>query len=322
MNFTQLTGRADRLIRHHAMIRIPDEGAWFTLQHVSSERIPNEALPARYAGAGTRPLGNAILALVTREDFSALHRLRADETWHFHEGAPAELLLLYPDGHDELVIFGSDSLAGQRPQVTVPAGVWMGARPLGGEGDAYSFFGCTLAPGFDYGDYEPGWRDELTATYPARAGLIDALTRSEFSVRPAGLANSSAGVAPVPPISRVVAPGEVAATEIAPSVTFRELAGRAAAIRTEAVSVTPFRLAPGASTGASRYFGAEEFFFILAGTGVATLGGAAFPVSPGALVYIARGDPHELQADTQGPLEFIAIIAPAFNPAHYMPTFA
>ncbi|MCU0793759.1 MAG: cupin domain-containing protein [Opitutaceae bacterium] len=317
-------GRAGRLIRHHGMTLIPDEGAWFALRHVSAERIAAEALPARFAGGGSRPLGNAIYALITETDFSALHRLRADETWHFYEGAPAELLLLHPDGRDELLIFGPDSLAGQHPQITVPAGVWMGARPLTDKsngGESYSFFGCTLAPGFDYGDYEPGYRDELAARYPARAALIAALTREPFATRPAGASptTSPAATPPAPLCSRVITPGEVAALALPGGVSLRELAGRTSAARTESLSVARFRLEAGAGTGSSRYLGADEFFYILAGTGTATLGESRHAVGPGALVVIARGEPHAIVADAAGPLEFLAVIAPAFNPAHYAP---
>jgi len=58
------------------------------------------------------------------------------------------LLLLHPDGRDQLVILGGDVLAGQHPQFTVPAGVWMGARPVKATAEAYGFFGTTMAPGF------------------------------------------------------------------------------------------------------------------------------------------------------------------------------
>lgn len=175
------------------MQRVPHEGAWFVPTYLSGERIDLAALPSRWAAgvrrgadapdrpteepATERPLTSAILALITRRDFSALHRLRADELWHFHEGDVAELLILHPDGRDELVNFGPDTLAGQRAQVIVPAGAWMGARPARATAEAYSFFGCTIAPAFAYGDYEPGPRVALRAAYPARAALIEELTR-------------------------------------------------------------------------------------------------------------------------------------------------
>lgn len=170
-------GPAGRLIEYHGMTLIPEEGAWFALSHVSADRVEEPALPARYAGKGSRPLGSAIHALVTRRDFSAMHRLLSDETWHFYGGDTVELLLLHPGGRSEVVRLGPDTPSGDRAQFTVPAGVWMGARPERETEDAYSFFGCTLAPGFDAADYEPGRRGELIAGWPEQAGLIAALTR-------------------------------------------------------------------------------------------------------------------------------------------------
>ena len=309
---------AGRLIARHGMALIPDEGAWFSLNYVSPDRLENPALPARYAGTGPRPAGSAIYSLVTRTDFSALHRLRTDETWHFHAGDPAELLLLHPDGRSEVVAFGPDSLGDQRPQVTVPAGVWMGARPLRDHPEAYTFFGCTLAPGFDYGDYEPGYRDELQAAYPAQTPLIAALTRPPFHHRPAAAAPSA------PTLRRDVAgrvfeSDEIAALALAPGVEVRELIGRLAPARSDALSCARFRLAAGASTGSSRYLGGDEYFFILSGTGRMTLSAGVSTVGPGAVVVIPRGEPHALLADPSGPLEFLTLLAPAFNPSHLSP---
>ncbi len=185
-------GMAARLIAYYRMALIPDEGAWFVLNHVSPDLIPAAALPARYAGTGPRPAGSAIYALITRTDFSALHRLRTDETWHFYGGDAAELLLLRPDGRAEVIHFGPDILAGQHAQVTVPAGTWMGARPVRDSAEAYSFFGCTLAPGFDQRDFEAGWRDELAAAYPAQAERIAELTRPAFASRPPAVPGGNA----------------------------------------------------------------------------------------------------------------------------------
>ena len=98
-----------------------------------------------------------------------------------------------------------------------------------------------------------------------------------------------------------------------------ELFGRAGVTRTEAVSLARFRLAAGASTGSSRYLGCDEFFVVLSGTGVATLSEVETPVRAGSVVAIARGEPHALRADAGGPLEFLAVLAPAFDPARYEP---
>jgi predicted cupin superfamily sugar epimerase len=176
-------GPAKKLIEHFKMKKIPVEGAWFHVTYGSKDTIPAAALPARYGSP--RVAGTAIYALATREDFSAMHRLKTDEVWHFYLGDPLELLLLHPDGRGEVVVIGPDVFAGQHPQYTVPAGVWMGGRPVKATPEAYTFFGCTLAPGFDYGDFEIGYREELQAQFPAFSDLIAGWTRDEHVRRPA-----------------------------------------------------------------------------------------------------------------------------------------
>lgn len=309
------TGTAGRLVEHYKMERIPHEGAWFALRWVSAARGTGGASEAR-------PASSAIVALVTREHFSAMHRLRTDEMWHFYGGSAAELLLLYANGRAEVIRFGGDVFAGEQPQVAVPAGTWMGARPIAEDAEAYSFFGCSLAPGFDYGDYEAGFREELQAGWPAEAALIAALTRADPVRRPAGERAVTAR-APAPLLAGVVSgvfgPDDAAEFSPAGGVRVRELAGRTGVARTDAVSLARFRLEAGATTGSSRYFGCDEFFVVLSGTGVATLAGAEAPVRAGSVVAIARGEAHALRADASGPLEFLTVLAPAFNPSHYMP---
>ncbi|AYL36917.1 MULTISPECIES: cupin domain-containing protein [Streptomyces] len=155
----------DDLVAHYGLEPIPREGGRFR-QTWSG--------PARPDG---RPEGTAIVALLTDApgDFSALHRLPADEIWHFYLGDPLRLLLLAPDGTAREPVLGPDVLGGQHLQLTVPAGTWMGARVAAG--GAWSFFGCTMAPGFTYEDYEHGDRAELTARHPERAALIAELSR-------------------------------------------------------------------------------------------------------------------------------------------------
>lgn len=156
---------AAKLAAHLGMAPIPHEGPLFVRTYESAETF------------GPRPACSAIYALITAEHFSALHRLATDELWFFHAGSPLELLLLHPGGRSEIAIVGADVLGGQRPQACVPRGVWMGARPLDRAPGAFALISNTLAPAFDYADYEPGDRAALTAAYPERAALIAALTR-------------------------------------------------------------------------------------------------------------------------------------------------
>ncbi len=116
---------------------------------------------------------SAIYYLMRPDDFSAMHRLESTEIWHHYLGAPAAMLLLHPDGSTSRPILGKDLSAGQRPCVTVPSGVWMGASTLGD----WSLVGATMAPPWDPDGFELGDRSHLADRYPGAAGRIGDLTR-------------------------------------------------------------------------------------------------------------------------------------------------
>jgi uncharacterized protein len=169
---------AQKLILHFKMQKIPAEGPWFALTYRSEDLLEAKSLSDRYRG--NRVAGTAIYAVQTNEDFSAMHKLATDEIWHFYGGDPLEMLLLYPDGRGEIVIVGPDVFSGQHPQFVVPRDVWQGSLPIGAGLETYSFFGNTLAPGFEFQDFEMGYRDELQAKYPQFTDHIARRTRSEF----------------------------------------------------------------------------------------------------------------------------------------------
>ena len=173
------TGMAKQLIEHFHMQRVPQEGVWFSVSYVSIDTLPGASLPTRYHGKD-HAAGSAIYDVMTREDFSALHKLQTDETWHFYGGDPIEMLLLYPDGHGETVVIGPDVFGGQHPQFTVPQGVWQGSAPAAGGRGGFSFVGNQLDPAFGYEDFEIGYRDQLQKQYPMFAARIGELTREEF----------------------------------------------------------------------------------------------------------------------------------------------
>ncbi|MCG4259499.1 cupin domain-containing protein [Acetobacter senegalensis] len=162
---------AQRLIVHYHMQPIPVEGGWFSQLQRTPETIPGAVLPARYAGV-THPISTAILLLETRSGFSALHRLKTAEIWHFYKGDAIHLLLLYPDGSIKRVILNSEN-----PAFVVPEGVWQGSTPEGPLG--WAFAGTTMAPGFIPDDFEAGERTQLSRLYPAATKDIKALTREK-----------------------------------------------------------------------------------------------------------------------------------------------
>jgi hypothetical protein len=132
--------------------------------------------------------GTAIIAAYTDDpdSFSAMHRLPVDEIWHFYTGDPVEMLLLHPDGSWSAPVLGPDVLGGQRPQLVVPAGTWMGARLC--PGGVFALFGNTMAPGFQSESYIGGERDDLVDHWPEAADKISSLTRPDHPLRmPDGL---------------------------------------------------------------------------------------------------------------------------------------
>lgn len=132
------------------------EGGLWAQPYVSDETLPAGTLAGRDT---SRPVCSTIYFLLTPETFSCMHRLVTDEIWYYHLGAPAELLLLYPDGSHALRRLGCDLAAGERPQITVPRGTWMGAR-MAGEGD-YTLMSTSMAPAYMASDFEAGAFEEL-----------------------------------------------------------------------------------------------------------------------------------------------------------------
>jgi predicted cupin superfamily sugar epimerase len=162
---------AQELIRHFGLRPHPEEGGHFCETYRSADVWPAAALPQRYRS--DRVASTAIYYLLTPGTCSALHRLQSDEVFHFYLGGPVRMLQLLPDGTGRTVQLGSDLLGGQQPQVVVPHGVWQGSFLEAGE---FALLGCTVAPGFEYVDYEHGNREALLQQYPDWAELIRRLT--------------------------------------------------------------------------------------------------------------------------------------------------
>lgn len=152
---------------------LPVEGGYFVQTYRSKFTLAQVSPPPSYPGK--RSISTAIYYMLTPDTFSAMHRLRGDEVYHFYLGDTVEMLLLKPDGTAEAILLGQDIAAGMRVQHVVPAGTWQGSRLA--PGGKYALMGTTMAPGFDPQDYEPGKREELSARYPQYAALIAFLAR-------------------------------------------------------------------------------------------------------------------------------------------------
>jgi hypothetical protein len=154
-------------------LRPHPEGGWFREIYRAPESIDRTALPARYDGA--RAFATAIYFLLASEDVSALHRLRSDEIWHFHTGSTLTIVTLDDAGTRGEIALGPGAARGEEWQATVASGVWFGAMVTAPR--SFALVSCTVAPGFEFADFEIGDRAALLRRYPQHRATIERLTR-------------------------------------------------------------------------------------------------------------------------------------------------
>ncbi|MFZ1054891.1 MAG: cupin domain-containing protein [Opitutaceae bacterium] len=165
-----MNAEAANLISKMGLVPLPREGGFFSVAWTSPRSMPDG-----------RASGSAILFLITEADFSALHRLRTDELWHYHAGDPAAVVQIDPGSHAlETSVLGPDVAGTHLPTALVPAGSWQGARlhaPGAPGSRGWTLFSCTLSPAWDEREFELGERGPLLREFPEHARLILDLTR-------------------------------------------------------------------------------------------------------------------------------------------------
>ena len=158
---------ADFWIRHLDLKQHP-EGGYFREVYRAGEVIHKKGLPGRYSSF--RSFATSIYFLLKSEHFSAFHRLKSDEVWHFYQGSPLRLYIILADGRLLEVRLGQDPGKKELLQFTVPRGAWFAAKPEGNR--SFSLMGCSVSPGFDFDDFEMGSQEALIRQYPRHAALI------------------------------------------------------------------------------------------------------------------------------------------------------
>ncbi len=158
-------------------LRQHPEGGWFREVYRAGETIPPAGLPGRFTGS--RSFSTAIYFLLKGSDFSALHRVQQDELWHFYDGASLTIHRIDPAGCYSTVPVGRNHEAGESLVAVVEAGWLFGATVNAEEGTSrpYSLVGCTVAPGFEFADFEMPSRDQLLEQHPQHRRIIEQLTR-------------------------------------------------------------------------------------------------------------------------------------------------
>ncbi len=149
------------------------EGGYYRVTYQSTLTIVQNALPSTFHG--NRSASTAIYFLLAQKDFSAFHRIASDELWHFYAGSALVVYMIDPEGNYSELHLGDVFEAGEVFQAVVKAGCWFASRLKNPAG--FALVGCTVAPGFDFADFEMAKRSELAATYPKHRKLIEEMTR-------------------------------------------------------------------------------------------------------------------------------------------------
>ena len=147
------------------------EGGYYSEYYRDSGVISKNALPDRFKG--DRNFSSNIWFLLPEGEKSRLHRIPSNETWHFYLGGPLTVVQISPKGDTKKIVLGQDIKKGEKLAHVVPAGYWFGA--YSNSGSKFSFVGCTVAPGFDFADFELGSRDRLLKEYPQAKDIIERL---------------------------------------------------------------------------------------------------------------------------------------------------
>lgn len=159
----------ERIVKELDLVAHPEGGFYRETFRSDQSSVPPEQL-----GISTeRNLSTAIYFLLTKGNFSAFHRIKQDEVWHHYLGDAIAIHCISPEGDYEKLLLGKDFENGELPQHVVQGGTWFASETLGD----YSLAGCTVAPGFDFADFEMAKRSFLLDKYSEHESIIEKMTR-------------------------------------------------------------------------------------------------------------------------------------------------
>ena len=148
------------------------EGGSFRETYRSSLNVSPEVIGLQFDGP--RSISTSIYFLLEEGQFSAFHKIKSDETWHFYDGDALDIFEIEKDGLLVIHKLGREPEKGQSFQLVIKAGNWFGARVAGN--GSFSLVGCTVAPGFDFSDFQLANRADLLRLYPQHKSIIGEMT--------------------------------------------------------------------------------------------------------------------------------------------------
>lgn len=158
----------DELIRRFDLKAHP-EGGFFSETYRSAERVTRADDAAQ-----TRSASTAIYYLLSDGAHSAWHRIKSDEVWHFYAGEPLNVHVLDEAGTLVTHRLGNALVHPDAVfQAVAPAGLWFAAECA--DPATFALVGCTVAPGFEFSEFELADVDALKAQHPQHAAFIERL---------------------------------------------------------------------------------------------------------------------------------------------------
>lgn len=172
-----LTNETKKIITNLNLQAHP-EGGYFAQFYKSNDLI-KPCDKNRYQDEN-RSAGTSIYYLLNQHDFSAWHKLKSDEIWHYYKGSAVKLYVINAEGKLSMNILGDPFMAENASfQVLIKAGDWFAAENI--DKSTYSLVGCTVSPGFEYNDFHLANRKDLVAEFPQHEKIINQFTRAMSS---------------------------------------------------------------------------------------------------------------------------------------------
>ncbi len=148
------------------------EGGYYKEVYRSDETIPQHSLPTRFKS--NRCFSTSIYFLLEKDNFSAFHRIQSEEIWHFYKGSSLSLYIITEDGILTIQQLGDNPEKDEHLQMVVPRNAWFAAHV--NIANSYTLVGCTVAPGFDFNDFELANCDRLIVAFPQHTEIIKKMT--------------------------------------------------------------------------------------------------------------------------------------------------
>ncbi|MEJ5263157.1 MAG: cupin domain-containing protein [Ignavibacterium sp.] len=146
------------------------EGGYYLEIYRAGEMFFTETIPAKKLNK--KNISTSIYFLLSGRDKSYFHRLKSDEIWHFYDGCDVKLYLIDEKGNLRDVLLGKTS---EQFQLIIPKNTWFAAELT--DKSSFALVGCTVAPGFDFNDFELAKREVLLEQFPEHKSIINRFTK-------------------------------------------------------------------------------------------------------------------------------------------------